>query len=338
MNFTLSTNPELSDHVFNLLFLMSSVSSELSALPNPVYTKCPCSGCKIVYANYLTDTWYHCGSGLLTDNSYSPESEIITYDPVQVFHEPKTLHGFGIGPKPDGAIWFSRGSWSLDSFSDFSHVNPANRMPDSVSGTAQIKISSPVNVLRVTTLEQLEYFIKRYAPFVDSLPVLKAQEELEWFNHDPYYQGLIAKFGLDGAIEKYSKLLDSKLNLVQEIRNECLSTQFGKLSQKFQLDFSIREKARIVWDLIKASEQIKLILSNEKIQDRSQIDWDMVAADGFWGVAFEFRKVRELDNTIRSIDNEFRFYDGFDVESLIIFDLRAIRCVEHGTFMISSGN
>lgn len=51
------------------------------------------------------------------------------------------------------------------------------------------------------------------------------------------------------------------------------------------------------------------------------ITWDKIKEDGFFGVAFNFRKVDELG--FDRFDHRYRWHMGYDVESLMIFDVKA---------------
>ncbi len=57
------------------------------------------------------------------------------------------------------------------------------------------------------------------------------------------------------------------------------------------------------------------------------IDWDAVARDWF-GVSFAFRKIEDVlprRKKIEAWEKTFMWHRGFDVESLLIFDLRAFK-------------
>ena len=55
------------------------------------------------------------------------------------------------------------------------------------------------------------------------------------------------------------------------------------------------------------------------------IKWTKVYESGYWGVAFNFRKVSHMDENMDNEGsyNKFFWHYGFDVESLCIFDIRA---------------
>ena len=52
------------------------------------------------------------------------------------------------------------------------------------------------------------------------------------------------------------------------------------------------------------------------------MDWTAVRTAGYYGVAFHFCNVNEIGLNRR--DNKYYWHNAFDVESLCIFDLKAV--------------
>jgi hypothetical protein len=58
-----------------------------------------------------------------------------------------------------------------------------------------------------------------------------------------------------------------------------------------------------------------------------RINWSKIYdnGNGYWGIAFNFRKLQDLDCSFWSkiIDDKYGWYNSYDVESLCVFDTRA---------------
>lgn len=65
------------------------------------------------------------------------------------------------------------------------------------------------------------------------------------------------------------------------------------------------------------------------------ISWDAISNDGYWGISFGFRKIKHIyDFCNDENDLRYRWHYLFDVESLCIFDTRAIDFVSIETITI----
>jgi hypothetical protein len=68
-------------------------------------------------------------------------------------------------------------------------------------------------------------------------------------------------------------------------------------------------------------KNLKLI-PDENIINYSCINWDLIKQEGYYGVYFGFCKLYQIGFTYEEIIKYF-WHDSFDVESLIIWDIRA---------------
>ena len=64
-------------------------------------------------------------------------------------------------------------------------------------------------------------------------------------------------------------------------------------------------------------------------RSKDAIAWEDIVRDGYYGVAFNFRKldhiVKDTDKIVRrELFNDYMWHYGFDVESLCVFDIRAL--------------
>lgn len=70
-----------------------------------------------------------------------------------------------------------------------------------------------------------------------------------------------------------------------------------------------------------------LILIQKHIENKTivkNIDWNKIKHDGYYGVAFTFKKIKCEDKHFDFVYKRYNFHSTFDVETLIIFDNRAI--------------
>lgn len=201
-----------------------------------MYGYCGCYKCNIVRQNLLEDKWIH-----LTSDP-APDGEL----PNDFFRDPVLKKDFG--NKPEGCIWFSAGSWLYDPYHDGHDYEDNNDPHHNTSEHNVVVVKSPINILRITTFNELCSF------------------------HDKYSKHMCE------CIRQYKKY-------------ECINQ--------------------------------KCITETHKIY---HINWSKVKNDGYYGVAFTFKKILELRDYDFDCEKSkyLNWHNGFDVESLCIFDTKAL--------------
>lgn len=191
------------------------------------FSYCKCKKCQKVKANSENDIWIHTGTGNLSKDYFlSLEDGTHVKD---FFTQPNLIRSSQEYNywKPSSCIWFSNGSWLFDPYCDGSHADDIeDEMDDEFKDYKyrSVVIKSPKNILRISTLEDLNNFIEKYTG----------------------------------------------------------------------------------------------------IGIRNKIMWEKISDDGYYGVAFNFRKVDHLtgDRSDR-LKEKYKWHCSWDVESLCIFDIRA---------------
>ncbi len=213
---------------------------------------CQCRNCDMVRANALNDVWIHKGRGNMTLEQFN-NVEVGTSVKF-IFDQPirrSKYNGFGFDDKPKNVIWFSNGTWLYDPYCGGCHEDNTTKVDKKV-----VVIKSPKNILRISTITELEAFINKYQ----------------------YY-------------DKYGKRY-----------------------------YGTQTYTEYMFDIM--SDLYDYLVGNV-IRKCAYMNWDKVYSDGYYGVAFTFRRWDQLYEDGWSYNSRYNWHDGYDVESLMIFDTRA---------------
>ncbi len=112
--------------------------------------KCDCEKCLKVKFNLKNDLWYH-----LTKINLPLGQRGNLYDLFPNDKEKNIL----IKDKPKNVLWCSAGTWLYDPYHDMEHMNTKSTISKILLIT---KISSDVNILRITNVKELIDFRKQY--------------------------------------------------------------------------------------------------------------------------------------------------------------------------------
>ena len=73
------------------------------------------------------------------------------------------------------------------------------------------------------------------------------------------------------------------------------------------------------------------------VRDRTSIDWYRVQGDGYYGVSFDFRQIVDIVPPGVAYNRyDDKWHIGFDVESLCVFDTRALTNLSVGYLVFDS--
>lgn len=159
---------------------------------------CACWRCKKVKYNCQNNIWYHEGTGIMNNETFR-DAKLGSIVDSDLFIQPTSMRNFSAfklinHPKPVDVIWFSHGSWLFDPYCDSEHCNCIGDhcYCRGVRGNAQsnaqsnaqdnsqcqcfdgvdhcngkksrvIEVINPKNILTISTKEEFEMFVEKYA-------------------------------------------------------------------------------------------------------------------------------------------------------------------------------
>lgn len=306
---------------------------------NP-FSYCDCDKCKKVAENSKNEIWMHLphnndivltGKSVIVKNFFRPLIQSTDLNFASV--------------KPVNVIWFSNGSWIFDSFCEGSHDN----MPPHAANVAIIK--SPKNILNISTIDELDAFAEKYAGARLSNKTLRRHKIIADIKKDHWIIHITdSKKFFDCTRQTFQNLGLDFDKILQLIKDNCidknilefvdfLETAYPKIYEEYgkipltksdiamfddakdAIKYKIRNSVTTLYDLIKV--EILESLPDETEKDFSLIRWNAVHNDGYYGVAFNFRKVYHIKIDWSFFNDKYSWYIGWDVESLCIFDTRA---------------
>jgi hypothetical protein len=328
-------------------------------------TFCSCWRCQKTYNYIQKQIWVHRGIGRFDEKTFREYKSGTKLNINEIFEIPKFETYFKnleeknlivADRKPIGCIWFSAGSWLYDSYCDGSH----DEMVDIVNKRRIIMTSNPLNILRITTFEELNIFIEKYAiKYLDEETETRDKKIIKLLAHlinfvqdrDILFEQaelVLTKLGLNYDI--ILKFLHERCDIIVNFVPDFI-TQIKIYYPEFdaiisQNNYSPSENELSYMKLAGFESYVDYVFSNfhylkqiynfillDKLKKQQntykydgQIQWLNVYKDGYYGVSFEFRKVDHIlpeSEDFDIIDRKFFWHYGFDVESLCIFDLRA---------------
>ena len=333
---------------------------DLQQSKKSAFSYCKCKKCAKVAEYSKQNIWFHRGTGILSNSDFAALKYGIV-DSKVLFEIPRNTTEFGKGEKPKGALWFSSGSWffDFDGSSIDEHKDPErDEYFDYTIKCAMV--NKPKKIYEIHNFIELNTFVDTYCLKKISEEAIKHEREMNLYcrynlkfavdsinkekNKDKYQdidfqqiKELICKqFELDRQQKiKNSTYLDIVKYIISEYNGD-ITLAFAKYTPTYNdkatmedlnltlYEQQIYELLIILRDKIICEYLANLPKPDEYEPDYSGIDWDKIYSDGFWGVAFNFRKVKHISRKDINYD-KFRWHRGYDVESLIIFDHRALQ-------------
>lgn len=319
------------------------------------FSYCPCAGCQKINKNMINDHWLHKGFGNHTKEQFD-QLELGSYE--NTFTKSEGMRFNKSHPsKPKNAIWFSCGSWLFDPYCEAHNnvipernfVNPHEHVP---KNQRVITINCPKNILSIDSYEAFLQFVKKYSKSRLCNQSQRRKNEIAKLVDDGNYFGFL-KVTKETLVTNCKKIClahgisyDKLMEVSHSVSESNVSDYQDRLERvKNYLEspenkFDIVDKFPIIRniDFVFKRESYEKLMSFKEtsIKDPTKcgIDWDSVARD-HWGVAFRFRKLYHLSDYPKSSNtrkemakkiggiNIEEWFDGFDVESLCIFDIRA---------------
>lgn len=147
-----------------------------------------------------------------------------------------------------------------------------------------------------------------------------------WFSNgswlfDPYCDGCHEEINTSTRKAIVIKSPKNILSISTRLELEMFINKYlylDKFNRKYYYDQSHTEYiCDIIFDLYN-------YLAGYTLYKIPYIRWDDICADGYWGLSFNFRKWYHLYYDEWNINKRYNWHDGYDVESLMIFDTRAI--------------
>lgn len=330
------------------------IHDKSQVMPNHIKSRCgTCASCIIVQKLTANNIWLHLGQGR---QGKSKIRDQIKYEPLKITNEmvitqPQTSisnffsqkildNKYEIEPKPDPALWFSRGRWLFDSFHD--NCDKTGKCLGDLYNIDCVMIQNPINILTIANISQLNEFAEKYCPSRKTVTCLHIESSIKIFESS--VMGILRKHTLDEAIDlcfQRHQLIDkiqfmNKLNeiIIDACKKQKLFIEsiFSRLYEEYINSDKIKDdesdslyfKSLSKYELLTNCCIIKILqnIPTEIEKDYSKVDWDAVRNDNYYGVAFEFSKVREITDD-ETLFRKYAFYNGFDVESLCCWDVRA---------------
>lgn len=280
----------------------------------------PCLSCELVKTLRDNKAWIHA----LTRKIQCEKFQLsMPFDPNHhiiddVFQEPS--HEHGTEAKPNNTIWFSRGTWLFDPY----HDNPLHEN-HTVNNSPVLLISNPQNILLIQTADEMMNFVEKYHINKPSELSTKRQSSIASMKTN------VAKRPPNEMIKAISeRIKDDTIisffdDLMMTARKQLMSTGDVDNSWIVRLKESFPQLAPIWVEPIINSLVLESLCEKEKelewIPDYSGMNWNKVRDDGYYGVAFDFRRVSEIG--LNDFDTKYKWYLAYDVESLAVWDLRA---------------
>lgn len=317
---------------------------------NPSHRKyCGCTKCGRVMENVRRKRFLHMGNGLLTEEQMNALPDGTNLDVMTVFREIGALE---IWAKPEDSIWFSCGSWAYDRYRD----NPSAHESDASGEQKErshrfIVVDDPENILEVGSIDETRAFYDRYAVDVPdaktrdrNITKKKLSNSLRQLDRLKVTQQIVdqcAHYGIPydvlvGLIVKACEREDCfstkalaaallticpGLQIDEKFMPSAFEMSFYQSPVDLMLDRTCRLQEFYNFHLLDALAEKKDTFR----RDPHVIDWEKVRADGWYGVFFNFRDIEHIVPPDSPYDwYEFRWHSGYDVESLIVWDRRAL--------------
>jgi hypothetical protein len=252
--------------------------------------------------------------------------------------------------KPYDVVWFSQGSWIYNSY----HDNSCHTDHDTIDESSVLLIQNPKNILEIRTIEDLQKFRDTYHQTKTTAATIHKNEFIRNNSNfvkniiDDYkdcpkkleevvYFGSISQFSIQFELNS-EKIIEMLRTFAEKQVSEILSD--GSLRHE-TIEDAMREKfphceglSKSIFDkkfaninyLISLRNVVNMMCTELIVQipdklepDFGKIDWDKIRDAGYWGISFHFCKV----GYIGASWIDYWWHNGFDVESLCIWDLRA---------------
>jgi len=314
----------------------------------------PCERCKMVATYSNEEIWF--------------TTDLLKIEYKTFGTKDKT---FGTEGKPSGVWWFSNGSWLFDPILNLDIHNNTSKLTKSIIKCVMIK--KPINILKINTFEVLDKFVDDYCvkipdmktnikyefiedykkklsnPDIDSMVIAKhrfgklKKDIIKYFADE--YSAIFAfnEFNFD-ELEKYicDQFDSDKINYIKVCKEYILQKFYSENNlDNEDLDDDYKFIAIIQRFLLENSDVIIYNYLSKKpdnyVPDYTRIRWDDISKN-YHGVAFNFRKVYHIKHS--EYDTyKFKWHNDYFVESLMIFDIKALSdmsivCVDIDTLKI----
>jgi hypothetical protein len=328
-------------------------SSICSDTPADMVT--PCSICSMHKKFVDENIWVHQGNGSLNKAKLDPMRTHFVPELSDLLPSTTFVDSFfterkdeqQICHKPQNVVWFSHGRWLFDPYYDKRDgLKPCTNVDhhEGLNGVACVLIQNPENILTIRSLKELNHFTETYASIVKSNESLILEQKNMSAKDDFFCQAMrespkCLKTIQDGKLGRVfadtRKLFDDTAWLTHgayDVIKQLSLLYPDVLFYSEMNDFSC---------LRGIVEYVRSIVIDDCptiwTKDYSKINWTAVQASGVYGVAFEFRKAYELPEYDKStrFDCKYRWHDGFDVESLCVWDFRAFDNTVHPILLSS---
>lgn len=304
---------------------------------------CPCKSCEVVKQNLKNNVWINDGK---------PYESILNKTPLtptfEIPNEPISFKDHGIERKPKNVWWFSCGSWLFDRHGNSDHKDNEYEM----TSIKVFAVRNPKNTLYIKTYEDMENFTKKYGEMIKDDETLNRERQIKNLRDHIIVEKILNNHEMETKMINNIKQCLSKHdvlfeNFMQHLRDIAKIMTVTESSAPKELINRMPELANIKiindednYSIRTPQEDFIHRISNTyfvvlriryllTIQDThcfsGKIDWDKIKNDGWWAIAFTFRKVKHLVKNL-SDDQFYRFlwHSGYDVETLCVFDPRAV--------------
>jgi hypothetical protein len=334
-------------------------SKDMENVNVTAFDYCSCKGCIFVKKNLFAKHWVHLGFGKYSGNKN--EFNELKLDSYKNFFKAPNERGsfntnIGHYGKPANVIWFSHGSWLFDSHCTNHYNYEGEKLIQADCPEVKCKviaITNPKKILSIATYKQFLQFVECYSKSRLTKTSQNILKEIEIIKDDAKFFGFLS-IPLSDLIDNCKKLCNSKGLNYDELTANSMSLDKTKYYDRIQrLDAYLRKNTingKIKLDISNVFQIVRdfgfifrveayEILRNTKLEYIKDpytcgINWNLVAKE-YYGIAFEFRKLHHLNDYPKSCEereilhkkiatvNVDIWFDGYDVESLCIFDLAA---------------
>lgn len=331
--------------------LGGGAANEPSNTPIRSQLGCKCDLCNLVAQRLAQGVWVHYGCGKYESEAHLPIGKIAVnnlFRPNGDLSHDSSEHGL----KPTKSIWFSGGTWLYDPYCEGGH----NSLPPP-SKSKVVVVRNPKKILTITNFEELNMFVQEYGIPIPDKPTKERHEKIKMLESNLLYR--ISKSELTTQMQKCCqeawKISFEELEttmqsvIVEDLHFDDLVAKVMARSSNikkgfedyyrdqyhpfFFLDESLSLEEKIchflrdnLFFLYYSYVQITHLktIVDTFTEYPQKIRWQQIVDDGYWGVAFTFRKVTDLDGCDDTQFDNYYWHSGFDVETLVIFDTRAL--------------
>lgn len=325
----------------------NSQVDDMSAMAsNPITSK----NCKsFVLSAKKNNIWFHQGDGIAEHDTVYYKISVDDLSSLKNVPKMKSLPFIdpikwrqdfvGIYNKPCNCIWFSRGSWLVNPYNE----RDLDEIPEEeLDGCNVFATQNPDNILNVNSLSDLQAFASKYEEkMFDKKTELKYQcfkmlDRLQnpFLLKDPHR--FLKVFCGERKID-FKILVDiietcvkaSPLANYQEIYDNIIKEykqKYPDVDMFYNWDADLMAFVQREWGMCPYEHSIGFIWKNHLntipdtyVPNPYKINWKAIRDDGYYGVSFDFCKVRDIGGSYK----DFLWHMGFDVESLCVWDLRA---------------